>query len=233
MQHFGRSVMIQGSRDFHKSLPHFQLKFINHKFNNHKLFNYKFNNHTFFNYKFFNYKFINQKFINQYKFIHQLKPNEIEVAKQWLEDFDSSKIPTSLFSITYSRSSGPGGQKVNKTSSKATVSMGAEAWLHPTYCYWIPPPIREQLAVSKIRYEMKNGGILIQSDTSRNREVNTSECFRKLLEEIKNKTFFEGEVSEEDVKKWDRVRELRKEARLQLKKKKSDKKNLRSKKFDW
>ncbi|KAG2731579.1 hypothetical protein G9P44_005166 [Scheffersomyces stipitis] len=128
---------------------------------------------------------------------------------------------------------GAGGQKVNKTSSKATVALEPSQWLDPQYCYWIPLPVRRQISAKKIRYETKKGGILIQSDTTRNRDVNTDECFRKLLQEIKDTTFFAGEVSEEDKKRWEEIREDAKEKRMFNKKKQSDKKKSRQKKFDW
>lgn len=121
---------------------------------------------------------------------------------------------------------------MNKTSSKATVALSPDKWLNPQFCYWIPGPIRSQLATNKVRYETKSGGILIQSDSSRNRDNNTDECFRKLLEEIKERTFFAAEISEEDKKKWEEIKEDKKEKRLFHKKRQSDKKKSRSKKFD-
>lgn len=157
---------------------------------------------------------------------------EIENAKNWLEKFTPSQIPANIFTVAFSRSSGAGGQKVNKTSSKATVSLEPHQWLNPQYCYWIPKPILSQISQSKVRYETKSGGILIQSDHTRNRDTNTEECFKKLLNEIKAKTFFEGEVSEDNKQKWVEVKEVSKERRLFHKKIQGEKKKLRSKKFD-
>lgn len=165
--------------------------------------------------------------------LHSLfSKSEVDSAKSWLETFQHLKIPRDLFSISYSRSSGPGGQKVNKTSSKATVSLEPHQWMNPQFCYWIPKPILDQISLKKLRYETKNGGLLIQSDLSRNRDNNTDECFRKLLQEIKDNVFFEAEVSEEDKKKWVKLTEELKERRLNDKKRQSDKKKMRSKKFD-
>ncbi|KAG2735155.1 hypothetical protein G9P44_001369 [Scheffersomyces stipitis] len=163
----------------------------------------------------------------------EFSKDDIDKAKAWLQSFTVEQIPTHIFDISYSRSSGAGGQKVNKTSSKATVALEPSQWLDPQYCYWIPLPVRRQISAKKIRYETKKGGILIQSDTTRNRDVNTDECFRKLLQEIKDTTFFAGEVSEEDKKRWEEIREDAKEKRMFNKKKQSDKKKSRQKKFDW
>lgn len=157
---------------------------------------------------------------------------EIEGARKWLLSFDHAKVPRSIFEISFSRSSGPGGQKVNKTSSKATVSLEPHQWLQPQFCYWIPKPILSQIATKKLRYQTKAGGLLIQSDSSRNRETNTDECFRKLVQAIKETAHFEAEVSEEDKRKWAEIAEEQKEKRLYHKKKQSDKKKLRQKKFD-
>ncbi|KAI5969157.1 hypothetical protein CANMA_001824 [Candida margitis] len=157
---------------------------------------------------------------------------DIQKSKEWLQTFDSSQIPRHLFTISYSRSSGPGGQKVNKTSSKATVALEEGEWLRSSTCYWIPTPVRQQLREKPIRYETKSRGLLIQCDTTRSRDQNTEECFSRLLEEIKSKVYFPGEVKEEDKAKWAQLEEDFKERKKFNKKKQSDKKRNRVKKFD-
>lgn len=159
--------------------------------------------------------------------------DEITKAQEWLDQFHYDKVPRNYFEISFSRSSGPGGQKVNKTSSKATVALSPDRWLNPQFCYWIPSPVRTELQKNPIRYQTKAGGVLIQSDLTRNREDNTDECFRKLLLEIRDKTFFPGEASEEDQKRWEEIRKQNNEKRLFNKKKQSEKKKLRSKNFDF
>ena len=66
--------------------------------------------------------------------------------------------------------------------------------------------------------------MLIQSDTSRNREHNTELCFQRLVEEIKSKVYFASEVSQEDKEKWQELEEDYKERKKFNKKKQSDKK---------
>lgn len=162
----------------------------------------------------------------------EFSEEEILKAKEWVENFTGTQVPANIFELSYSRSSGPGGQKVNKTSSKATIALGPEEWLNPQFCYWIPKPIRTQINDKNIRYQTKSRGIIVQSDSTRNRDTNTDECFRKLIQEIKDNTFFPGEISEEDRKRWQEINEDRKEKRLFNKKRQSDKKKHRSKKFD-
>lgn len=166
-----------------------------------------------------------------YRFYSQFSIEDIGKARKWIEITEAKHIPQSEFDISYSRSSGAGGQKVNKTSSKATISLEPEKWLTRS-CYWIPEPIKQQLREKPVRYETKSGGLLIQSDSSRSRYTNTSDCFEKLILEIKEKVYFESEVKEEDVKKWQELATVRAEKIKFKKKLQSDKKKSRSKKFD-
>lgn len=161
----------------------------------------------------------------------ELEPlsEEVAEARRWLDLFKHHQIPRQEFEITFSRSLGPGGQKVNKTSSKATVALAPHKWLNPYYTLWIPKAVAAQLQTAKVRYETKMGGITIQSDVTRNRETNTDECFRKLLEEIHDKVEFAGETLEETKERWQEIKTDRKEKRLFNKKKLSDKKKLRGK----
>lgn len=50
-------------------------------------------------------------------------------------------IPMNQLTVTYSRSSGPGGQHVNKTNTKTTISF------HLASAEWIPESAREKLSL--------------------------------------------------------------------------------------
>lgn len=156
-------------------------------------------------------------------------PEQIADARKWLADFRAEDIPRQEFEVSFSRSSGPGGQKVNKTSSKATVTLEPHKWLNPHYCSWIPHPVLAQLSQTTIRYQTKFGGLTIQSDSTRNRENNTDECFKKLLEEISLRVVFEGETLEETKEKWKEIKAELNDKRMFNKKKHSDKKKTRGK----
>lgn len=170
--------------------------------------------------------------LRQVRVLSTFTNSEIEAAKKWLENTNLAAIPRHLFTISYSRSSGPGGQKVNKTSSKATISLEPHQWLNPQFCFWMPPPVLYQVKQANLRHQTKSGGILIQSDGSRSRENNTDECFRKLLQDIKDNVYFADEVSVADKKKWEELAVEQKERRMMQKKRQSDKKKLRLKHFD-
>lgn len=137
----------------------------------------------------------------------------IQLAKLWLRALSPAILPLRDFSITFSRSSGPGGQKVNKTSSKATVTL--EQWRHKN---WIPEEIRHQLVDKGFRYATKSGDIVVHNDTLRSREKNAALCLQKLCQEIKRTVVFDGEVSDEDKLKWVNISKRTNEQRLMVKK---------------
>jgi peptidyl-tRNA hydrolase ICT1 len=47
---------------------------------------------------------------------------DLAAARKWLADLNPDTIPRSLSEITFSRSSGPGGQNVNKYASRENQS---------------------------------------------------------------------------------------------------------------
>lgn len=121
----------------------------------------------------------------------------VNSAKAWINSLNSSKLPKQHFNIIYSRSSGPGGQKVNKTSSKSTITL--------SYLDWIPIEIRQQLIDRKFRYLNKSGSIVISSDETRNQQDNLELCFNKFCNELKKTVFFPNDISKEDLAKWEKV----------------------------
>lgn len=156
----------------------------------------------------------------------------VQVARNWLQNVTAFDIPRHHFHVSFSRASGPGGQKVNKTSSKATIALTPSDWLGGTCRRWMPCAVLEQLRESPFRYQTKAGGILIQSDSSRNQHDNVDDCFRKLLAEIRQCVHFPDNVQDIHKAKWRRLAAKAKDQRLQEKKRHSDKKRSRSRAFD-
>ncbi|GME22000.1 peptidyl-tRNA hydrolase domain protein [Neofusicoccum parvum] len=131
---------------------------------------------------------------------------DLAAARRWLQTLDPETIPKSICDVSFSRSSGPGGQNVNKVSSKATLRVPLDALLP------LLPALLHQ-----------------ESDDSRKQTDNVHACFRKLHQLILDagKTAVPGETSEEQK---ERVRKLEKagnEARLKMKKVHSSKKSAR------
>ena len=84
------------------------------------------------------------------------------------------KIPLREFEFTFARSSGPGGQNVNKVSSKATLRWAVLK--SPS----LPEAIRRRLIVRYARRITSDGDLLITSQRFRNAGRNVADCLEKL-----------------------------------------------------
>lgn len=127
------------------------------------------------------------------------------------------KIPENELGIKYVRSSGPGGQKVNKTSTKAQVRWNLDNSRILT---------EEQKSLARSRLEnllTKEGDIIIENDKTRSQPQNKEKAISR-LNELVNQAL---------KKKKKRIptkpSKAAKEKRLEEKKRQSEKKKARQK----
>ncbi|CEL63579.1 Peptidyl-tRNA hydrolase ICT1, mitochondrial OS=Salmo salar GN=ict1 PE=2 SV=1 [Rhizoctonia solani AG-1 IB] len=103
-----------------------------------------------------------------------------ELARSWVKQFtDRGGIPKREFEVGYSRSSGPGGQHVNKTSTKATVRL-------PLNCRWVPEWAKSDLRKHATSYIARNDSLQVSSDVNRSQSQNLAECLRKINSQIES-----------------------------------------------
>lgn len=135
-------------------------------------------------------------------------------ARQWLTKFDIHTIPRNLGQITFSRSSGPGGQNVNKygstcisllqdmgltvfnrTNSKATARF---QW--KDLSSMVPRILHQYLRKSQY-YAPNSESLVIQADSSRKQRDNVDQCFQILRDLIitAGKVAVKGETSPEQA----------------------------------
>lgn len=87
-------------------------------------------------------------------------------------------IPEDAFSVTYARSGGPGGQNVNKVSSKVHLRWNPETSPH------VPEDIKARFLVQQKHRLTKEGDLLIVSQKTRDQGKNYEDCLEKLKEMI-------------------------------------------------
>ena len=97
-------------------------------------------------------------------------PPELDIAP-------GVSIPESLLTFTFSRSSGPGGQNVNKLSTKAELRV-------PLAPLPIPSDARHRLAALAGQRLTSDGDLLIIADEHRSQSRNKSEALARLRELI-------------------------------------------------
>ena len=88
------------------------------------------------------------------------------------------KIPLREFEFSFSRSSGPGGQNVNKLNTKALLR-----W-HITSTTSLPPGVRQRFLEKYKRRITGDGDLLVTSQRFRDQGRNVADCLTKLREMI-------------------------------------------------
>ncbi|KAF9516907.1 hypothetical protein BS47DRAFT_1291554 [Hydnum rufescens UP504] len=97
---------------------------------------------------------------------------EALVARDWLERFSKRPLQRSDVQLGFARSSGPGGQNVNKLNTKAIARC-------PIDSPWIPFWTRENLK-STPAYVSSTQSLMVSSTISRSQAQNVEDCLRKL-----------------------------------------------------
>ena len=84
------------------------------------------------------------------------------------------KIPLREFRFTFSRSSGPGGQHVNKVNTKATLRWSVRKSRS------VPEDVRQRLLLRYRRRVTGEGELLVVSQRFRDAGRNVADCLEKL-----------------------------------------------------
>ncbi|MCK6546991.1 aminoacyl-tRNA hydrolase [Myxococcota bacterium] len=89
---------------------------------------------------------------------------------------DGIEIPEAEIEAEYSRSSGPGGQHVNKTETRVTLRFSVAA--SPS----IPEPHKARMLEKLAPRLTKTGELLVSVDRHRDRSMNETKAFERLAE---------------------------------------------------
>jgi len=127
------------------------------------------------------------------------------------------KVPLHEFQFSYSRSSGPGGQKVNKTNSKVLLKWNIQKNKS------LPRKVKERLLHKLARRISEDGDLNVRSDRFRDRGRNIADCVEKLRVLILGNSF------EPRPRKKTKPTRTSREKRLADKRKVSEKKRTRQK----
>ncbi|KIW74754.1 hypothetical protein Z517_11524 [Fonsecaea pedrosoi CBS 271.37] len=151
--------------------------------------------------------------------------SDYTAAREWYSKPNTLQSLRDIGEVTYARSSGPGGQNVNKVNSKAQLRVPIDHLLP------LIPVVLHRGILSSRYYAEKSSSLVIQADESRKAQVNKDACFRKLNELILDvyNAAVPGETTEAQNEKVKRFQKAENEARLKRKKIQSSKKQSRSK----
>lgn len=88
----------------------------------------------------------------------------------------SIQIPDSELEFTFARSSGPGGQNVNKVNSKAILRWNVQ------HSPSLPAPVRDRFLQRHGARITQDGDLILQSQKYRDQPRNTEDCLNRLRE---------------------------------------------------
>jgi protein subunit release factor B len=132
--------------------------------------------------------------------------------------------PLSVYRIDFSfaRSSGPGGQNVNKLNTKAEMRF------HVPSASWLAPEVRQRLIEYNPNKINKEGELYIASQEHRTQSKNKDDCLSKLKELIA-----EAMLTPKEREMWVGISEKTKQKRKEEKRKRGEVKNNRKKFKDF
>ena len=130
-----------------------------------------------------------------------------------------TEIPEEQLEWSFARSSGPGGQNVNKVNTKATMRWNPDR-------SQFPPAVWRRFCSSAKRYFTTSGSIVIQSQEHREQKQNIEACKHRL------RTLLQAAYVAPKTRVPTKPSKASNRRRLDNKRRNSDKKKLRRNSFD-
>ncbi|KAI9141625.1 RF-1 domain-containing protein [Paraphysoderma sedebokerense] len=163
------------------------------------------------------------------RFSSSSSPTTNSDLRNWTLAFKKHLIPPTAYSLSFARSSGPGGQNVNKVSTKVILRFPL-----PPSVSFLPDAMVSKLKEQQANRITKSNELIITSDKYRSQRANIDDALQKLHDIIVQA----GQVEKETTKEQrQRVRQLQKAhtqerltSKLHQSRKKSDRK---APKKDW
>lgn len=142
--------------------------------------------------------------------------------KDWIKEFKKEDIPFNKIPISFSRSSGPGGQNVNKVSTKVEIRLSLNS---PSSKFIHPGVIKEIRRLNSSKINNKDE-LIISSDSYRTQIQNREDVQNKLYDLICSASYVPEETDETVLDRIDQ------HIRIQKDKLKKEKQFAKSKKQD-
>ncbi|KAJ4414794.1 hypothetical protein N0V82_007709 [Gnomoniopsis sp. IMI 355080] len=117
-----------------------------------------------------------KRFARTEAFESSLDPADLSEARKWRQSVSEDSLPRGT--TTFARSSGPGGQHVNKTETKAITTWSVSELIRVT------PKLVHSLLRTSNHYVKNKDSLSFQAQDSRDRNANADDNRSKLLKEL-------------------------------------------------
>ncbi|XP_077359074.1 large ribosomal subunit protein mL62 [Festucalex cinctus] len=135
------------------------------------------------------------RFVQTSKLKNSLQPNSgyANRGPDTEEDAQQVHVPVDRLTVSYSRSSGPGGQHVNKVNTKTEIRF------HVLTADCIPEDVRHKIMQKNKNGINKAGELMVTSELSRSQHRNFLDCIQKISAVIVEASEKPREATPEDV----------------------------------
>ncbi|KAF7271729.1 hypothetical protein GWI33_015438 [Rhynchophorus ferrugineus] len=140
-----------------------------------------------------------------------LKIKTLDKPQTKISEEFSGFIPIDQLQITYSRSTGPGGQNVNKVNTKVDVRF------HLQSATWLSDEVKSKITEKFGSKLTKEGHLIFRSDVTRSQQLNLADCLQKLRQCIITSLQVKPEPSPESEEKKRKAIEKANRMRLAMK----------------
>lgn len=156
-----------------------------------------------------------------------LSAEDKDTLRQFHSTITLATLPTHTFDVRHSRSSGRGGQNVNKVNTKVDLRFNLKAAES-----WLPPVVQQRLRQQEARRINRDNEFIVTSERTRYQHTNYEDCISKLLTILKDVSDVGADPSVEKVQRVERLASKANQQRIQEKKRASSKKQNRNEK-NW
>uniref|UniRef100_UPI00398E3DC6 large ribosomal subunit protein mL62 n=1 Tax=Pristiophorus japonicus TaxID=55135 RepID=UPI00398E3DC6 len=112
-----------------------------------------------------------------------------------LQNSCNTDIPIDRLTVTYCRSSGPGGQNVNKVNTKAEVRF------HVLTADWLSEDVRSAITAKHQNRINRAGELIVTSEVSRYQMRNLADCLQKIRDMVAGVSQKPKQPSREEAEK--------------------------------